>query len=476
MESAIDGYRANNQTERKQFNGKLSFKPNEQTRVNVVFNQFDMPLAQDPLGLTAARLVANPQEAGTNAISRRVRKTVLQNQLGTSLTHELDTDRFVTARAYYGTRDNLQYQAGIPVVTPKGAWVGLNRDYYGVGLQYNELTKIGGIPVRWVAGYEFDRSQERRQGGAAALGEKTTTTRNEDNTAQNSDLFAQATALVADRVSLVGGLRYSTVRFTSEDFYLSDGNGSGSVRYSAINPVLGLTYHVTDNLNLYANYGKGFETPTLADWGAIDAMSETDLERRLLGSSLATSFARPDHGRMHQELRRKGVTLMLLWQEYSAQVGDEHCEQSSLKALRYSQFSENYRQFAKRLKRSMRQSHRAGEKMFIDYAGPTIALFEHGVEVERANIFVAAMAASGYSFALATKRQTAADWLNGTACALTLFGGVPQLIIPDNPRALVTQANRYEPLLTDSVLDFARHLRLLGAARARLPPAGHCQG
>jgi len=193
------------------------------------------------------------------------------------------------------------------------------------------------------------------------------------------------------------------------------------------------------------------------DWSAIEAMSETNLERRLFGSSLAATFVRPDYGRMHQELRRKGVTVMLLWQEYSAQVGDEHSAEHPLKALRYSQFSENYRQFAKRLKRSMRQTHRAGEKMFIDYAGPTIALFEHGVEVGRANIFVAAMAASGYSFALATPRQTAADWLHGTACALTFFGGVPELIIPDNPRALVTQANRYEPLLTDSVMDFARH-------------------
>jgi hypothetical protein len=119
------------------------------------------------------------------------------------------------------------------------------------------------------------------------------------------------------------------------------------------------------------------------DWGAIDAMSETDLEQRLFGCAFASTFARPDYGRMHQELRRKGVTLMLLWQEYSAQVGEEHCEQSPLKALRYSQFSENYRQFAKRLKRSMRLVHRAGEKMFIDYAGPTIALMVHGQEVGR---------------------------------------------------------------------------------------------
>ena len=162
------------------------------------------------------------------------------------------------------------------------------------------------------------------------------------------------------------------------------------------------------------------------DWSAIAAMSETDLEHRLFGSSLAANYVRPDYARMHQELRRKGVTVMLLWQEYSAQVGDENCAERPLKALRYSQFSENYRQFAKRLKRSMRQAHRAGEKMFIDYAGPTIALMKHGVEVGRANIFVAAMAASGYSFAMATARQTAADWLNGTACALTFFGGVPQ--------------------------------------------------
>ncbi len=193
------------------------------------------------------------------------------------------------------------------------------------------------------------------------------------------------------------------------------------------------------------------------DWGVIEAMGEAQLEARLFGDSLGKTFARPDYGRMHQELRRKGVTLMLLWQEYSAQVSEDHCSEAPLRALCYSQFSGNCRQFAKRLKRSMRLVHHAGEKMFIDYAGPTIALFEHGVEVGRANIFVAAMAASGYSFALATPRQTAADWLNGTACALTFFGGVPQLIIPDNPRALVTQANRYEPLLTDSVLDFARH-------------------
>lgn len=259
------GFRDNSTTDRKQFNGKLSFGPDAATRVNVVMNLYDMPVALDPLGLTATQLDRDATQAGNNAVARRTRKVVSQNQLGTALTHALDADRSVSARLYYGTRDNTQYQAGIPGVTPTGAWVGLNRAYYGAGLQYNEQARWGGTPVRWVAGYEFDRSREYRQGGAAALGEKTSTTRSEDNQAENSDLFAQATALVAERVSLTGGLRYSTVRFVSDDYYLADGNGSGNIAYSATSSVLGVTWHVADTLNLYANYGKGFETPTLAE-------------------------------------------------------------------------------------------------------------------------------------------------------------------------------------------------------------------
>lgn len=264
------GYRDNSRTERTQFNGKLSFNPNEKTKVNVVFNQFNMPLAQDPLGLTAAQLAANPQAAGSNASSARVRKITSQNQIGSALTHTLDANRSITARAYYGNRENLQYQSN-------SLWVGLNRDYYGAGLQYTEQTKLAGRQVAFVAGYEFDYSKERRQGGAATAGEKTagSLTRNEDNVAQNSDVFVQATTQASDNVSIITGLRSSTVRFRSEDAYLSDGNGSGTVTYRSTSPVLGVTLHAADNLNLYANYGKGFETPTLAEVAYADSGTAT---------------------------------------------------------------------------------------------------------------------------------------------------------------------------------------------------------
>jgi iron complex outermembrane receptor protein len=257
-----NGFRENGQTERKQLNSKLSFGNSDDTRVNLVFNRFDMPLAQDPAGLTADQLAADPTQAGNNAVSARVRKITSQNQLGSTLTHAIDANNTLTARAYYGNRDNLQFQGN-------NTWVGLDRTYYGAGLQYNQQTRVAGTPVTWVAGYEFDQSSERRQGGAAPGGEKTpgSITRDEDNQAKSSDLFVQGTALVTDTVSMVAGLRHSTVRFVSEDHFLTDvgSDGSGNAVYRATNPVLGLTYHASESLNLYANYGKGFESPTLAE-------------------------------------------------------------------------------------------------------------------------------------------------------------------------------------------------------------------
>jgi iron complex outermembrane receptor protein len=99
---STDGDRDNSRAERKQFNGKLSFDANKKTKVNIVFNQFDMPLAQDPQGLTAAQLAADPTQAGNNAVSARVRKITSQSQLGSSLTHTIDANNSITERAYYG--------------------------------------------------------------------------------------------------------------------------------------------------------------------------------------------------------------------------------------------------------------------------------------------------------------------------------------------------------------------------------------
>ena len=196
-----------------------------------------------------------------------------------------------------------------------------------------------------------------------------------------------------------------------------------------------------------AKYVKLASTAGL-QWPQVQTMDETALHARLMGGTTkrCSTFVEPDCAQVRQELQRKGMTLMLLWQEHTERHPDGPVHS-------YSQFCENYRRFAKTLKRSMRQIHRAGEKLFIDYAGPTVALTD-GL---RAHIFVSALGASGYTFAYATPRETTADWLGATAQALRFYGGCTELIVPDNPKAVIANPDRYEPRANDTVLDFARH-------------------
>ena len=191
----------------------------------------------------------------------------------------------------------------------------------------------------------------------------------------------------------------------------------------------------------------GLATAAGLDWTTVRGWDERELVSRLLPRSVsATPYVEPDWGRIHQELSRKGVTLLLLWEEYVA----EHAE---ARTWRYTQFCEHYKTFTQRLKRSMRQQRRAGEKLFIDFAGSTLPLLDGA----RAHVFVSALGASSYTFACATGSERLEDWIEAMTRALTFYGGAAQLIVPDNPRALISEPDRYEPRAHDTVLDFARH-------------------
>lgn len=196
------------------------------------------------------------------------------------------------------------------------------------------------------------------------------------------------------------------------------------------------------------------------DWEAVQHWNERQLSSALFPrAATSQSFVEPDWGRIHRELDRKGVTLMLLWQEYVAAHPDG-------RTWRYTQFCEHYKAFAHTLKRSMRQHRRAGEKLFIDFAGPTVPLSDGA----RAQVFVSAMAASSYVFACATPAQRLDDWIDCMVRALHFYGGVPQLIVPDNARAVIASPDRYEPRANDTVLDFARYYGTsVLAARPRTP-------
>ena len=137
----------------------------------------------------------------------------------------------------------------------------------------------------------------------------------------------------------------------------------------------------------------------------------------------------------------------------------------------YTAFCTRYRDWSGKLKRSMRQIHRSGEKLFADYAGPTVPIVDaNSGEIHPASIFVGVLGASSYTFACATPGQTQADWLSGMSRALTFIGGVPALIVPDNPRALVSGPDRYEPELNRATAEFAHHYdTVILPARPRKP-------
>ncbi len=161
-------------------------------------------------------------------------------------------------------------------------------------------------------------------------------------------------------------------------------------------------------------------------WPLPDGVDEAALERRLFPSpgQSPSKFVEPDWFEVHQELKRKGVTLQRLWSEHVERVGD--------RAHRYTQFSQHYRAWRARQKRSMRQHHRAGEKLFIDHCGPTVPVIDRNTgEVRTAQVFVAVLGASSYTYAEATWTQGLEDWIGSNRRMLEFYGGVPQLLIID---------------------------------------------
>jgi transposase len=185
-------------------------------------------------------------------------------------------------------------------------------------------------------------------------------------------------------------------------------------------------------------------------WPLPESLTDEDLERILFPVRLKGEPPRPlpDWSVVDRELAKKGVTLFLLWLEYKR----EHPE-----GYGHSRFAELYRIWKGRTDLRMPQRHKAGEKMFADFAGLTMPLADaSNGQTRQVPIFVSAMGASQRIFAKPYGSQTGQCWLAGLEDAFVFYGGVPQVVVPDNPKALVTSPDRYEPVLNPAFADFAR--------------------
>ena len=159
----------------------------------------------------------------------------------------------------------------------------------------------------------------------------------------------------------------------------------------------------------------------------------------------------PDWAAVHRELRRPNVTLSLLWEEYRGGTGAQD-------GFGYSWFCDLYREWVGRLKPTLRQVHTAGERVFVDFAGHAMEVIDGATgEVCRAEIFVAVLGASSYTFAQSVWTQSLPDWIAAHVAMLAFIGGVPRQIVSDNLRAGITRACFYEPLVNRTYADMASH-------------------
>lgn len=185
-------------------------------------------------------------------------------------------------------------------------------------------------------------------------------------------------------------------------------------------------------------------------WPWPDDIDDAALDAQLFPSpSITTPAHLPDFAKLRTQLGRKGVTRLLLWQEYR----EVHPE-----GLAYSQFCTRYRLWRKVQDVVLRLEHAPGDKLFVDYAGMTMPVIDaHTGEVCAVQIFVATLGHSGYTFVEATATQTVMDWLGSHRRAFAYFGGVPAAVVPDNLKAGVIRAHRYDPDINSGYQDLATH-------------------
>jgi iron complex outermembrane receptor protein len=293
-----NGYRVHSEAERNLFNSKLTVAPSDASKLTLVANAIQTPFVQDPLGLTRAQLEADPRQAGVNAIAYNTRKSLAQEQLGVTYQDKISAEDEIFATAYTGHRATTQFQA-IPKATQAaaplypGGVIDLDRSFWGVDLHVTDQRYLGDAPFVIVAGMNYDDLAEARKGYlnyiGTELGVQGALRRDEANNVYDFDQYLQAQWDPGARWRLIAGVRNSLVDVTSHGHLPVLDGADSEVRYSAVNPVAGVTFRAASAVNIYGSYGKGFETPTLND------LAYRSVDGSLPGLNLGLKPARSDN-------------------------------------------------------------------------------------------------------------------------------------------------------------------------------------
>jgi len=259
-----NGFRDHSAATRDTVNGKVRLNIDDDTSFTLITNYLNQPETQDPLGLTKVQMQQDREQAGTGAIAFDTRKSVENSQAGAILEKKLTAEDSIRVLGYAGKRTVQQFLA--LSFAGRGV-VDLNRDFEGMDLRWTRQTELADRPFTFTAGVNYDNLNEARKGFTNVAGDLGSLGRDEMDTVFDFDQFMQAQWDLTDRWSVSGGVRHSVVKFASEDHFITATNGddSGSIQFSKTTPVAGVVFKVNPVFNLYANAGKGFETPTFAE-------------------------------------------------------------------------------------------------------------------------------------------------------------------------------------------------------------------
>ncbi len=270
---ATAGYRDHSSAQRNNLNSRWRIELSAISTLTLIANAVQTPFVQDPLGLTQAQL-ANPAQAGSNAISFNTRKSLEQGQLGVLYERQPLEGVEFAAQFYGGHRATTQFQS-IPVAsqnpaTHPGGVIDLARSFWGTDLRVSAEPKLAGTPLQLTAGIAYDNLDEDRRGYlnhvGTTLGVMGALRRSLSNRVYDFDQYLQAQWDPAPKWRMLAGVRHSIVEVRSLDLLSAPRtNPVSPVRYQATNPVAGLTYKATPTLSIYGAFGRGFETPTLND-------------------------------------------------------------------------------------------------------------------------------------------------------------------------------------------------------------------
>lgn len=266
------GFRDHSSAQKNLGNAKLGVRIDDVSTLTLLFNSVHVE-AQDPGGLTAEQWKDNPRQVASNVTLYDARKTVDQTQAGLHYQRQMSENDDLSVMMYAGERETTQYQS-IPKATQlrpgyPGGVISLSRHYQGIDTRWTHRDALFTIPVTFTGGLDYETMTEKRKGyqnfSGDDLGVQGEMRRNERNLMWNLDPYLQTAWQLTDKLSLDAGVRFSTVNFDSNDYYVtdSDPDDSGNRRYHRWLPAAALNYAIDNSWNAYVSAGRGFETPTL---------------------------------------------------------------------------------------------------------------------------------------------------------------------------------------------------------------------